>query len=163
MAALNRNDIVAAIDALFKADTAILYGSGKLLEHISVRYLEFEKAKLTVGQGYKMYLKGNLREKVAARMQCSDYIVTVESRIEGITVDPETAQQHIDDIDERIDYLIDNQMWTGVNLTPYFSNSESTVINLEWISSSCEPELINDQWRVHSEGIMTVEVNRLRQ
>ncbi|MBU2177663.1 MAG: hypothetical protein KJ556_21435 [Gammaproteobacteria bacterium] len=166
MASLDRKNIIDAVKALFIADTGTLYGETKLINSISVKQVEFDKAKIDAKTPYKMFLSTPDREKVETRMQNADYAFTVRYRVEGLTVDPDEAWQKLDDIDERIDYLCDNQMWSGSNLGSYFTNSLSTINDMEFQASTCdvvrEPSEKGTTWRVHLEGTIRVEVNRTR-
>lgn len=167
MASLDRKNIVDAVQDLFEADTGTLYGETKLINTISVQQTEFDKAKVSSKTPYKMFLACPDREKVETRAQNADYAFTVRYRVEGYEVDPDVAWQKLDDIDERIDYLCDNQMWSGSNLTSYYTNTVSTILDMEFESSTCD--VVREQgagegtvWRVHLEGTVRVVVNRTR-
>ena len=167
MAGVDRINICNAYKQLFEADASILYGQNKLINSISIKFKEFEQAKIDIGTPYKMYIKAPDKEKQEARMQNADYIITINYRVEGKTIDPETAIERLDDIDERIDYLVDNQMWGGLYLTDYLNVDGNTLVNTEWISSSVDTvmEVTDDGgevWRIHCEGTITAEINRLK-
>lgn len=162
MASLDRVAVCAAIKALFEADST-LYGSGKLINYITADVVKFETARVGVDKSYKMFLKATSREKIAARMgNNADYAITVLYRIEGLQSNPQTAYQNIDDVDERIDYLCDNEMWTGNNLSDHFVNAECTVINIEFQGSDCDVRIDDGGCKVECEGSIRVEINRIK-
>ena len=166
MAGVDRRNVCNALKSLFEADTGTLFGQNKLIKSISTKFKEFESAKVDIGTPYKMYIKASLKEKTEARMQNADYTITVNYRVEGKTVEIETAVDRLDDIDDRIDYLIDNEMWSGDYLTNYLAVTGNTMINSEWVSSDVdsvlEPTEGGGVWRVHCEGVITIEINRLK-
>lgn len=162
MACLDRTDVCAAIEALLEADSE-LYGASGHLNYITDNIVEFENARVSIDKPYKMYLKAPRRDKIDTRMgNNADYAITVEYRIEGLKSNPQTAIEKIDDIDERIDYLIDNQMWTGNNLSGHFTNSESTIIDMVFEGSEADTRKDEGGWKVECEGTIRVEINRVK-
>ena len=162
MASLDRKDIADAIVALFEADTTVLYGAAMLINNITSNYVQFENAKVNANTPYKMFIKTNSTELLEGRAQNADYAVTVAYRVEGFQKDPQTAYERLDDIDERIRYLIENEMHGGTYLTSHYSNSETVVIDMEWMSSDDDVVLENDEWRVHLEGELRISLNRVK-
>jgi len=162
MGSLDRTNICAAIEALLEADTT-LYGPSAYINYISDNIVDYENARVGVDKPYKMYIKAPRREKVDVRM-CSnvDYNIFVEYRIEGLKSNPQTAIEKIDDIDDRIQHLCDNQMWSGNNLAPYFTNAECTVVNIEWEGSNAYTRKDDGGWKVDAEGTIRVEINRIK-
>lgn len=162
MAGLDRTDVLAAMEKLFEADST-LYGSSAYINNITDSIVEFEEAKISIDKPYKMYLKAPRREKVDVRMSGNvDYNIFVEYRIEGLKSNPQTAIENIDDIEDRMQHLCDNEMWQGSNLAAYFTNTESTVINIEWESGTAEVRKDDGGIKVESEGTIRVEINRIK-
>jgi hypothetical protein len=162
MAGLDRTDICNAIESLFESD-GTLYGSSALINYITDDIVKFQKATVAVDKPYKMYLHAPRREKVDVRMgNNSDYNIFVEYRIEGLRSNPQTAIENIDDIEDRMQHLCDNEMWTGGNLSQHFTNTESSVINIEWESSSADVRHDEGGIKVESEGTIRVEINRIK-
>jgi hypothetical protein len=159
---LDRNTILDALKSLFEADTGILYGATRLIQSVSVRAVEFEKAKIDVTTPYKMYLSCEGRTKVDTRAQNTDYTFDVKYRIEGMSENPETARGYLDDVDERIEFLVDNQMYLGDRLVPYYVNTLSQVIDMAWVGSECKIMTENGVVQVESEGSISITINRLR-
>lgn len=163
MATLDRLDISNAILSLLKSDST-LYGQGKLINKISIRWQDYENAKVDRKNPYQLFLKTPTYEKIQARMQSSDYMITCEYRGEGRTNNAEDAWQWLDDISERIDYLVDNVMWSGDHLTSHYTNTEATLINIEHTIS--DQDVIDEgspsAWRAHLDGIITVEIQRTK-
>lgn len=160
---LDRHDILAALKSLFEADTTVLYGKGLLLNHISINLKEFEKAAVNIYEPYKMYMIASEKNKIATGMnKNTDVEFIIEYRIEGLARDPEEAYQNIDDIDERIEHLVDNEMWGGTKLTGHFSDSESSVIDMEHISSNLDIDVDdNNQLNVYCDGSIRVLIDRV--
>lgn len=162
MASLDRVAICTAIEGLLEADT-VLYGSDKLINYITDDVVKYENARIGVDRPYKMFLKAPSKEKIATRMgNNADYAIIVEYRVEGLKSNPQTAYQNIDDIDERVDYLCDNEMWTGNNLSSHFTNSECTVIDIVFGGSNCDVSKDEGGWKVECEGTIRVEINRVK-
>lgn len=162
MACLDRRDICNAIEALLESDSE-LYGTTGHLNYITDNIVEYDKARVTIDRPYKMFLKAPIREKIATRMgNNADYAIIVEYRIEGLRSNPQTAVDKIDDIDERIDYLIDNEMWTGNNLSSRFTNSESSVTDINTEGSEADVSKDEGGWKVECEGSIRVEINRIK-
>ena len=162
MAGLDRTNILNAIESLLESDST-LYGQSALINYISDDIVRYESAKVSVDVPYKMYIKAPRREKVDVRMgNNTDYNIFVEYRIEGLKSNPQTAIENIDDIEDRIEHLCDNEMWTGGNLSTHFSNSESSVINIEWESGTCDMKKDEGGWKIESEGTIRVEINRIK-
>lgn len=162
MAGVDRINVLTAFKNLFEADTGNLYGRNNLISNISLNIVEFLAAWIDVKTPYKMFLSAPSKESSSVRMQNEDYIITINYRIEGRSNDEQTAYTRLDDIDERIEYLINNEMWGGTYLTNYLSVSNNSLINTEWQRSDCDIIQENDVLRVHCEGSFTVEINRLK-
>lgn len=163
MASLDRADICNAIESLFESD-ATLFGPTALINYITDKTVDYDRARVSIDKPYKMFLKAPKREKSDVRMGCNvDYVITVEYRIEGLRADPQVAMDKIDDIDDRIEHLCDNEMWTGLNLSGHFSNAECQVTNLEWEGSTADTRKDDGGWKVESEGTIRVEINRVKQ
>lgn len=162
MASLTRLDICTALQDLLQDDTDNLYGPSKLINYISVKYVEWEKAKVHIDKPYKMYIKAPRKDKVNVRMgNNADYSIVATYRIEGLASDPQTAYERIDDIDERINYLCDYEMHSGNNLSTHFNNTECTVTNIEWEGSDCDTRKDEGGWKVECEGTIRIEINRI--
>ena len=162
MASLTRTNICNAIETLLESDNT-LYGSSAYINYITDDIVRFEAAKVGVDKPYKMFLKAPRREKVDVRMGNNvDYNIFVEYRIEGLKSNPQTSYEQLDLIDERIEHDCDNQMWEGTNLSTCFSNSESTVINIEWEGSTCDIRKDEGGYKVECEGTIRVEINRIK-
>lgn len=162
MASLDRIDICNAVESLLESDST-LYGSGKLINYITDNIVNFRNAKVGVDRSYKMFLSAPTREKINTRMgNNTDYAFTVDYRIEGVQSNPHTAYTNIDDIDERIEYICDNEMWTGNNLSAHFTNSECTIIDINYEGSTCEITDDDGAWKVESEGSIRIEINRIK-
>ena len=162
MASVDRKNVVDAIESLFNADTTILYGDAKFINTITTNYTDFINARVTAKTSYKMFLKANSVQLIESRAQNADYTVNVVYRVEGYMVNPQTAQDHLDDIDERIRYLIENEMHGGTYLSSHFTNSETTVIDMEWLGSDSDVVMEDKEMRVHCEGNITVSLNRVK-
>ena len=162
MASLTRVNICNAIESLFESDTT-LYGPIGYINFITDRFVDFENSRIGIDKPYKMYLKCTRREKIEVRMGKNvDYAFTVLYRIEGLKSNPETAKEQIDIIDERIEHLCDNEMWTGNNLSSHFTNTECTIINIEWEASECDTRKDDGGWKVECEGSIRIEINRVK-
>ena len=162
MASLDRVDVCNAIESLLESDST-LYGSGKLINYITDDVVKFERARIGVDRPFKMFLSAPTREKITARMgKNADYAIIVSYRVEGLKSNPQTSYQSVDDIDERVDYLCDNEMWTGNNLSSHFSNSECTVIDINFEGSTCDVNDDEGGWKVECEGTIRVEINRIK-
>lgn len=162
MAGLDRIAVCAALESLFEADHQ-LYGATKMINYITDDLVKYENARIAVDKPYKMYLFAGRKDKISTRMGLNtDYSFTVTYRIEGLKSDPQTAAQNIDDIDERIDYLCDNEMWNGLNLSSHFTNSESTILNIELISSDLAVRKDTGGFKVECEGSIRLEINRIK-
>lgn len=162
MAGLDRTDICNAIEHMLESDS-ILYGSSALINYISDNIVDFENAKVGIDKPYKMYLKAPRREKVDVRMSGNvDYNIFVEYRIEGLKSNPQTAIEKIDDIEDRIEHLCDNEMWMGGNLSDHFTNTESSVKNIEWESGNADTRIDEGGIKVEAQGTIRVEINRIK-
>lgn len=162
MAGLDRTDVCNAIETLFESDST-LYGTSALINYITDSIVEFENAKVSIDKPYKMYLKAPRREKVDVRMGNNvDYNIYVEYRIEGLRSNPQTAIENIDDIEDRMQHLCDNEMWSGNNLSAYFTNTESTIINVEWENGTADIRKEEGGIKVEAEGTIRVEINRIK-
>lgn len=162
MAGLDRRDICNAVESLLESDST-LYGSTSLINYISDKVTDYEQARVGVDEPYKMYLKAPRKEKIAVRMGNNvDYASVVEYTIVGLKSNPDTALDQIDDIENRIQHLCDNEMWSGGNLTTHFSNNECTIINIEWEGATADTVKEDGGWKVQSEGTIRVEINRIK-
>ena len=162
MAGLDRTSVLNAVEHLFESDST-LYGSSAFINYISDNIVDFENAKVGIDKPYKMYLKAPRRVKVDVRMSNNvDYNIFVEYRIEGLKSNPQTAIEKIDDIEDRIQHLCDNEMWTGGNLSNHFTNTESSVKNIEWESGNADTRIDEGGIKVEAQGTIRVEINRIK-
>lgn len=162
MAALTRRDVCNAVEALLEADST-LYGSGALINYITDKITDYDAARVGVDKPYKMFLKAPKREKIAVRMGNNvDYAYTVEYRIEGLQSNPDTALDQIDKVDDRIEHVFDNEMWTGANMSTRYVNTECQIINIEWEGSTADTRKDEGGWKVECEGTVRLEINRIK-
>ncbi len=162
MAGLTRRDVCNATESLFESDST-LYGSSSLINYISDKITDYEAAKVGIDKPYKMFLKATKREKIAVRM-CGnvDYAYTIEYRIEGLKSNPDTAWDQLDKVDDRVEHLCDNEMWTGTCMSANHSNTESKIINIEWEGSTADIRKDEGGWKVECEGTIRLEINRIK-
>jgi hypothetical protein len=154
--ALDRIEVIDIIKSLLIGDTTILYGQDKLIKFISSNPIDYEASKVDVNTPYKMYLYAPSREPVEVRAQNEDYAIIVNYNIEGVTRNPDTAYARLDDIDKRINYLCNNQMWTGDNLSTFFTNANCTIIDIE--VQTGETNIVSDQGYLQCEAKGSIRV-----
>jgi len=164
MAAIDCKTIRDAVKDCLQADTTILYGSGKLIPagDIISKEVEFEKAKVDVNSPYKIFLKCDTIEQGEQRAKNKDYSIACQYRVEGLAKDPQTAKDKCDDINERIDFLFSDQMWNGLQMTGFITNSESCVIDIDVSNIVGEAVGQDGAWRVHGEGELLFTINRVK-
>jgi len=153
--ALTRKDILTAVKSLFEGDSELL----SLVKNFYIDAAEYEKAGVGVDKGYKMFMIASPREKVQDRSQNNDYRITVYYTIVANKSDPQKGLDNIDKIENRIDYLLSNEMWSGNYLT---SDSDSTVYDIVWESSDAEVRTEEKGLSVLSEGIIQILINRVK-
>ncbi len=160
--ALDRAGITTAFADMLKADTGTLYGVGKLLSIIEDKMVEFSKAKVSNLKPYGLYLWTSSEGTRSVRSQNEDTDYNINMRFEAVATKIETAKDRLDDAYERVKYLTNDQMWTGLNLTQYYTDSNRRIDNIEPIISEMpEPDEIEGQHLiVEIEGAILVTINR---
>ena len=159
---LDRRGIARALRDLFRSDTTVLYGDGKLLQLIEDKAALFSKAKVNYNNPNALYLWVDLSDTTEERMQNTDSSYLCNFRFESIQVNPENAANTIDDSLERINYLINEEMYTGQVLSSYYTDSSAQIINMVPLSSTFEYPESTDGKRmiIEIEGAIEIEVNR---
>lgn len=160
--ALDRRGIARALRDLFRADTTTLYGSTKLLQIVEDKAALFAKAKVNNNNPNALFLWVDLVDSTEERMQNSDYAYICNFRFESIQINPENAANTIDDALEQINYLINQEMYTGTVLSGYYTDTNAIVINMSPSSSTFEfPEsLEGKKMIVEIEGALEIEINK---
>lgn len=158
--ALNRQGVADMVRDCLRADVATLYGSGKLVQAIVSDPVEFENARVDVGTYYKLFLVARDKSQADVRSQNEDSTFTVSYRIEGLNIDPATAQATIDQIDEQIGVLINAQMYSGLMFTSYYSDSKAKLWDAEYNSSALTVETRNGEVHAECEGAILISVNK---
>jgi len=156
-----------AIEGLLQSDATLYGATGYIREgEIIDTEVDFETGRLESGvqattNPYRIYMRCVRSETLNVRAQNEDYVFLIEIRIEGYDVNFETVKARIDDIIERIRYLVNYEMWTGNNLASYYTGTDCKVIDL--VPEIGEP-IIEDEngiFRVHGRLNITITVNRL--
>ncbi len=160
--ALDRRGIARALRDLFRNDTDTLYGSGKLLQLIEDKAALFSKAKVNNNNPNALYLWVDLSDTTEERMQNADTSYLCNFRFESIQVNPENASNTIDDSLERINFLINREMYDGQVLSEYYTDTNAQVINMVSISSTFEPPESTEEKKmtIEIEGAVEIEINR---
>lgn len=163
MSSISRTEVCNALEALFEADTT-LYGPVALINNITSNMLLYENARVSIDTPYKMFLNATTRSKIAVRASGNvDYSFTINYRIEGLRSNPQTAKENIDAIDERIEYLCDNEMWSGTNLSSQYTNASCTVLNIEWEESNVNMTSDEGGIKVECEGSIVIDINYIKE
>ena len=154
---------------MLEADTGTLYGTGKLLSagEIVATEVDFETARIEAGaqattNPYRMFLRCERGDSIDVRAQNEDCTYRVELRVEGYDMNFETVKAHVDDIIERVRYLVNAQMWSGDNLSSYYSDASAKVLDMVSLIGDSVVEDEGGMYRVHGAMEITVTVNRLR-
>lgn len=160
---LDRTLVLDMISKCFRADTTKLYGQNKLCQHVEVNPVYFEKSAVDIKRPNRIFLRCAPKENFEYRMQNNDIVYTIDYRIASrYSSDPNKAQQKIDDIDERMAYLIDSQMFTGSMFTDYYDETDTdTVYDVTYDNSSLVTEERDGVIIAECEGAIRVFVNRL--
>ena len=160
--ALDRRGIARALRDLFRNDTGTLYGSGNLLQLIEDKAALYSKAKVNNNNPNALYLWVDLSDTTEERMQNADTSYLCNFRFESIQVNPENAANTIDDSLERINVIINEEMYGGQVLSSYYTDTNAQIINIVSISSTFEPPESRDgkPMVVEIEGAVEIEINR---
>lgn len=160
--ALDRRGIARALRDLFRADTSILYGSSGLLQIIEDKAALFSKARVSNNFPNALFLWVDLSDTTEERMQNIDYLYICNFRFESVRIDPESAANIVDDALERINYLLNEEMYTGTVLSGYYSDTSAQIINMAPVSSTFEYPEMTDGRRmiIEIEGAVEIEVNK---
>lgn len=161
MAALTDGAVSNMVVAMLKADTGTLYGRGKYisLDNIINDEVYYDDGKVDISNPYRLFLAVESNSPGEVRMHNRDYTVTIKYRIEGLSGKLSEATERLDNIDTRLSYLVNNQMWSGNYFTGYFTNTECTIIDAVIGETSSGITNENNQWRAHSEGSIAITVN----
>lgn len=159
---LNRAGISKMIRDCLKADVATLYGPGKLLSAIESNPVLFGMARVDNLTPFKMYLWARDKSKASVGSQNNDSTFVVNYRIEGLNVDPENVAEQIDEIDEQIELLINEQMYSGNHFVGYYTDSKAQVYDTEYDSSALEVKTVENNVRAECEGAITIRINRIK-
>lgn len=158
---IDRYGIVNMLRLLFVADTGTLYGSGKYLQDITINPVHFDRTRVDIKTPYRMAMLCRLRNDDYFQLQNKFETYDVDIAILGLTSNPKTAYQNIDDAMHRIAYLVDNQMYSGDLFTSYYNDSVATVVDAECDLSSVDITLESGIIKAECDAAITVLVNRL--
>lgn len=160
--ALDRKGIARAIRDLLRSDTDVLYGKKKLIQYIEDSSVFFAKSRVNNIRPNALFIWVSDSSPSEERMQNTDYLYTVDLRFESIKVNPEDASNTIDDALERINYLINEEMYTGTVLSDYYTDTSAQVINISPASSIFDYPESTDGKRmiVEIEGAINIEINK---
>lgn len=159
--ALDRQGVLVMLSDMLKNDTTMLFGQGKLLQQININATLYEDAAVTNNKPFQLFFRASPRETLVYKMQNSDIAYTIDYRICGIRRDPDEVRQKIDDIDERMLYLINNEMYTGNNFTSWYTDSTAIVFDVSIDNSSLDVEVRDTKIIAECEGGISVFINRL--
>ena len=159
---LDRKGICNMVRDCLRADTATLYGSGKLVQVISSDWTDFNNASADTVKAYKLFLSCPPKTTAEVRSQNADSEFEVQMRIEGYKIDPDTAASNIDDIDAQVALLINQQMYNGQMFTEYFTDTSAQVIDAEYISGDLTIDGDADRAVVECAALIIIRVNRWR-
>jgi len=163
--ALDRIGIATSFANMLKADTSTLYGSNKLLQIIDPNPVNFSNAKVNAKRAqYGLYLWVNDETTNVCRSQNTDEIFTINMRFEAIEMDILAAITNIDHAYERVKLLANTQMWNGLILSQYYSDSNAQIINIDVLASGFPPPKKNENSIIVTEieSAIQIEINRWR-
>lgn len=155
---INRIGISEVLREMLEADTAVLYGAGKLVQDISTSATDFIQAKVNNAKPYKLFLSCEDRRPLEILPQTARHAFDVGYRIEGVAVDVDAAKTQIDSIDARISALVNNQMHGGLVFTDYYSDSSTRIVDAEYDNSGLAVEVRNGKVVAECSGAVTVVV-----
>ena len=159
--ALNRSGISDAIANLLKADTTTLYGTTKLIQRIESDPSLYGQSLTNKTNKCALYIWTESVSSDLIRSQNIDKNYSVNLRLEVNLMDIESAYDKLDGAIEQIEWLVNQQMWNGLMLTQYYSDSNAQVYNLEPdLSELPEPRLENDTFVFELSGAINVYVNK---
>ena len=155
---IDKVGIANVLKELFEADTSVLYGSSKLVQTISTSAVDFVQAKVDNNKPYKLFLICEDKQTVEVLPQTARHRYIVSYRIEGVMITPETARAQIDDIDARIDVLINSQMHTGNMFVPYYSDSTNRIVDAEYDNSGLITDMRGERIFAECSGAISISV-----
>ncbi len=161
---LDRTGIAIAFANMLKDDTSILYGASNYLQIIDPNPVNFSKAHVDAKRNHgALYVWARPEDSNnTVRMQNSDDRYVINMRFEMLNIDIMAGIREIDDAFERVKYLTNDQMWGGLAMSSWFTDSNAKIINIEPITSDLpEPESTeNSLIVIEVESGVLVEVNR---
>lgn len=155
---IDKQGIATVVHDMLEADTTVLYGTAKLVQDISTSAAEYVKAKVNNTKPYKLFLVCEDKQTEEVLPQQAVYRYVVAYRIEGIAVDPETARAQIDDIDARIDALVNAQMHGGLMFTDYYSDTTNRIVDAEYDNSGLVTDMRGERVLAECSGAITITV-----
>jgi hypothetical protein len=163
--ALDRVGISIAVANLLKDDTSVLYGASNLLQVIEGDPKKFNKAKVDAKRNrHGLYLWASAEGEPNIRSQNADFTYSIGARFEGLDVDTTKLYGHLDDAYERCKDLINDEMYSGGYLTNYYTDTNSTVIDIRTTESDLPEPTEAERQRivVEIESAFIIEINRIK-
>ena len=161
---LDRHGISLAFSNFLKADTSVLYGSGRMVQIIDPNPVEFSTAFTDAKNNYAaLYVWATSEDSFnQIRSQNHDDTYTINMRFDIIGLDLYTCYQNIDNAFERIKKLVNSEMYAGGLLSGYYTDGKAQIINIETTASTLpEPqEIESGHIVVEIESAVVVEINR---
>ena len=152
---IDRSGICDLTRDLLLADTKILYGTDKLVQDIHSDPVKYLNPKVDNRNPFQIFLFCEDKQKVGYGMQNAIEQYSVSYRIAGIFVDQDAVYDRIDDIDKRINALIDAQMFSGEQFTSFYSDTKTRIIDGAYDNSGLTIELHSGKVAVECAGAIT--------
>lgn len=159
---LNRIGASQAIADLLKADTAVLYGAGKLLKQITADPVDFARSSISNNAPYKMLIWAESGDTVEERSNNQFDLYTLGVKIIGKKAKLITAIIDIDKIWEQSKRLMRANMASGDMLDTYYTDPNAKVYSFGPVGSSFSMPEENDTGEFVSilEAGIDVNINR---
>lgn len=128
---LDRSGLSEMVRDILRADTTTLYGTTKYLQLISSEPEEFAAASVNVTIPYGLFIDCEADESpiIGSRYSYEDYLIRM--RFECNVENHHDAYDRLSLSWERIKYLVNYQMYSGLQCTSYYTNATSRVVVIE--------------------------------
>lgn len=159
---MNSTGLCQIIADILKADTGTLYGASRYLQAIEHDQAKFPEAAINLKIPYGLFIScsGDAPLEIMARIEYEQN--NFDLRFEAISLDVASIYVNFSNAWKRIKLLINNQMWSGLQCTQYYTDSLNRIYDIEPSSGNLPAPVKSDNgnYIIEFQGAITMKLTR---